>query len=297
MINNSNVLDLSKEVNVTNRTDKMLKAALAYVDILRWHVFPVHFLSNNTCSCGRRNCEDIAKHPIPSNGFYSATTDARQIRKWWTKYPLANIGVRTGKESNIFVLDVDIKKDDGRKTLDELIYQFGKLPDTVQSITGSNGLHFVFKYQDGIKNRVNFLPGLDIRGDAGYFMAPPSQHQNGRIYTWELSSHPLKLGIAKAPSWLTQMLIKPKNNNGIVDKHLSSHWQHLLRGLAEGEGRNNAAASISGHLFRRYVDPLLITEIMELWNERNSPPLSHNELYKTINSIAGLEIARRSDIK
>ncbi|ARK26331.1 hypothetical protein SporoP37_13655 [Sporosarcina sp. P37] len=274
----------------------MLKAAIAYANELQWHVFPVHYLVNGRCSCGKGGCTNIAKHPIPRNGFYSATTSIDQIKKWWVKHPMANIGVRTGKESNIFVLDVDIKQCDGRLTLDELVNKYGNLPNTVQSITGSQGLHYVFNYQEGIESKVNFYPGLDIRGDGGYIIVPPSQHKSERRYIWELSSHPLRTEITEAPKWLVKMLIENKSGRR-TKKHSSSYWSNLARGVAEGEGRNNAAAILSGHLFRRYVDPLLITELLNLWNQQNRPPLTQEELYKTINSIAGIELARRRGSK
>ena len=241
MFSNSNVPYLGHEVKVAAETSKMLKAAIAYANELQWHVFPVHYLVNDRCSCGKEGCTNIAKHPIPRNGFYSATTNIDQIKKWWVKHPMANIGVRTGKESNIFVLDVDIKQCDGRLTLDELVNKYGNLPNTVQSITGSQGLHYIFKYQNGIKSKVNFYPGLDIRGDGGYFIVPPSQHKSGRRYIWELSSHPLRTDITAAPKWLVKILIENKSGRR-TKKHSSSYWSNLARGVAEGEGRNNAAA-------------------------------------------------------
>nr|WP_245983684.1 primase alpha helix C-terminal domain-containing protein [Ammoniphilus oxalaticus] len=66
-----------------------------------------------------------------------------------------------------------------------------------------------------------------------------------------------------------------------------------MQGIREGNGRNPAAASIAGHLFRKYVDPILIYEIMVLWNERNSPPMDIKELNKIVDSIAKKEIGRR----
>jgi len=64
----------------------------------------------------------------------------RQIRKWWTKTPNANIGIPTGEKSDWLVLDVD---DGGDETISALEATYGKLPDTVTAVTGSGGWHYV----------------------------------------------------------------------------------------------------------------------------------------------------------
>ena len=47
------------------------------------------------------DCENIGKHPMTKNGVKDATTDLDQIRKWWQRWPNANIGVATGSASGI----------------------------------------------------------------------------------------------------------------------------------------------------------------------------------------------------
>lgn len=284
------------EINSNSHNDKMLKSALAYAKLLNWYVFPVHSLHSGQCTCGNPNCKQVAKHPITHNGLKAATNNLKTIQDWWGKqFPGAGIGVRTGKESGIFVLDVDIHKVDGKETLENLLAQNGAdLPDTVQSITGSGGTHYIFNYQDGIGNKVNFAPGLDIRGDGGYIIAAPSIHQTGSRYEWELSSRPIDVAISDAPSWLVELIKKPTHmTNGKTTAQPSSHWQKLMQGLAEGEGRNPAATSIVGHLLSKRVDLLLVYEMMHLWNERNNPPMDRSELDEVIASIARKEVARR----
>ncbi|MBD7985316.1 bifunctional DNA primase/polymerase [Sporosarcina sp. Sa2YVA2] len=288
-----NITQEDEKVN-NNHFEKMLKSALYYAEWMNWHVFPVHSLSNGKCTCTNPNCKQVAKHPIPHNGLKAATNDIEIIGKWWNKdYPGANIGIRTGKESGIFVLDVDIHKIDGRETLDELTTEHGSLPDTVEAITGSGGSHYLFNYQDGIGNKVNFQPGLDIRGDGGYIVASPSIHETGVRYEWELSSRPSEVLVADAPRWLVNLINPSSRSNSKAVAHESSHWHKLMQGLAEGEGRNPAAASLVGHLLSRRVDLLLVYEMMHLWNERNDPPLDQKELDTVIASIAKKEFERR----
>lgn len=293
---NAIIANKAEEINSNSHNEKMLKSALAYAKFLNWHVFPVHSLNSGQCTCGNANCKQVAKHPITYNGLKSATNDLKTIEKWWGKqFPGAGIGVRTGKESGIFVLDVDIHKVDGKQTLENLVEKQGAdLPDTVQSITGSGGNHYVFTYQDGVGNKVNFAPGLDIRGDGGYIIAPPSIHQTSSRYEWELSSRPLDVAIAEAPEWLIGMIKQPTAANGAkITVQPSTHWQNLMQGLAEGEGRNNAATSLVGHLLSKRVDLLLAYELLHLWNEKNNPPMDRSELDRIIASIARKEVDRR----
>jgi len=70
-------------------------------------VFPLHTPGKNGCSCGKRDCDSMGKHPRTARGLKDATTDEQQIKEWWAKWPNANIGMLTGKESRILVLDVD----------------------------------------------------------------------------------------------------------------------------------------------------------------------------------------------
>src|SRR5689334_20829035 len=88
----------------------MMKTALDYAE-RGWKVFPVHSpVAGGQCSCGDKQCGKIAKHPRIRQWNTAATTDARQITEWWTKWPNANIGILTGPTSGIWVLDVDDRK-------------------------------------------------------------------------------------------------------------------------------------------------------------------------------------------
>lgn len=168
-----------------------------------WAVFPVHTpTADGKCSCHRNNCDRIGKHPRIGSGRNGATIDSELIERWWSTWPEANIGIATGKESGLMVLDVD---DGGEDSLT------GKpLPDTVEQITGSGGRHLVYKRPDDdarYKTRVRFLPGLDSRADGGYIVAPPSLHESGKRYDWEGSSDPTE-GVEPVdpPQWFVEAI-------------------------------------------------------------------------------------------
>ncbi len=127
------------------------------------------------------------KRPLISKWQQDATTDPDQIRGWFARWPHANIGIATGRESGIFVLDVD-PKHDGLTSLDALRKEID-LPPTLTVRTGSGGLHLYYRYPEGtlIKNMTSSLgAGLDIRGEGGQVVAPPSLHVSGKRYEWEV---------------------------------------------------------------------------------------------------------------
>ena len=140
------------------------------------------------------------KVPLTRNGCKDATTDAAQIKAWWQKYPNVNIGLATGSVSqNVFVIDLDIDEDrgiDGYHSLEDWQREHGDFPETWTAITGRGGYHLYYRGNGKIKNRAGIIDGVDIRGNGGYVVAPPSIHKNGRRYEWEYS--PDEFEIAKA---------------------------------------------------------------------------------------------------
>ena len=124
-----------------------------------------------------------------------------------------NIAIVTGQVSGVFVVDVD--GESGRKTLEELQKNYGKLPETVSAITG-RGIHLYFRYPDSCPDISNLsgssvhgevLTGIDVRGNGGYVVAPPSLHPKGDYYRWERS--PFEFDIAEAPQWLLDLVVRP----------------------------------------------------------------------------------------
>ena len=185
--------------------DSSIAHALKYTAI-GWHVFPLHHMVEGECSCGK-SCKSPGKHPILSGGFNAATLRREIIEKWWKQHPSANIGVRTGKESGIFVLDID-PKNDGEASFDKIEEVYGKVPDDVFAVTGSGGRHYIFKHPGDIgRSTTNLWPGIDTRGTAGYIVVAPSNHASGKEYFWDAEADPLNGAIPKdAPEWLIKKL-------------------------------------------------------------------------------------------
>ena len=149
-------------------------------------------------------CKEKGKTPLNQpdahNGCKSASNNLEVIKNWWKRTPNANVGIATGEKSNIWVLDID-QKDKGLDTLKELETEHGEII-TRKIRTGGGGVHFYFSYQPGFKNNVSILPGVDIRTDGGYVIAPPSVHANGKAYEVIKDIEPLP-----APEWLIKLIV------------------------------------------------------------------------------------------
>jgi hypothetical protein len=145
-------------------------------------------------------CEPGAKRPLTRNGHWDATTDPRVIERWWKRWPSANVGVPTGKKSGVVVLDVDVD-DGGLESLAKLERAGAPAPKTARASTGGGGIHVFFRSPRGtqIRNSAGLLgPGLDVRGEGGYVVVPPSRTEDS--YKW-VDTSPL----AEA-SWLIERL-------------------------------------------------------------------------------------------
>lgn len=164
--------------------NEILNAALYYAS-LGWPVFPVN----------------RDKTPATTHGFKDATTDPEIIKRWFTNTSY-NLAVRTGKESGFIVLDIDGPK--GLESLNDLQVLYSPLPPTIKQLTGGGGIHFLFKHPGRtIKNKVGIAPGIDVRGDGGYIVIPPSCHSSGNLYQWESGYAPGEIPFAKLPPrWL-----------------------------------------------------------------------------------------------
>jgi bifunctional DNA primase/polymerase-like protein/primase-like protein len=237
------------------------------------------------------------KHPLTQHGCLDGTKDQAFTNSWWTKWPTANIAIATGKPSGIFVLDVDPDKG-GEVELQKLEKEHGELPPTVEVITGRGGRHLyflrpTFEGAPVIRNSESKVgDGLNIRGEGGYVVAPPSVHENGRTYAWSVDT---ATAFAEAPLWLLEVIVSATRK--VIDlngRRPNSYWRDLLRGVPEGK-RNRSAASLAGLLIRK-LDPALSLELLLCWNERNDPPEEEDTIIKVFNSIFEREMLRRRSI-
>ncbi|WP_066927311.1 bifunctional DNA primase/polymerase [Methylobacterium sp. CCH5-D2] len=160
--------------------------------------------------------KDAAGKPIPkTGGFYKATTDEATIRRWWMRWPGALIGVRMGREAGVFAVDPDVVKKpgdaDGLAAWTALVAQHGGEPHTHTHRTPSGGRHVLLRYPEGrdVTNGEGNLPaGINVRGEGGYVIVPPSAMQDGRTYQHEEPEH--AFSFADAPGWLLDLILGEK---------------------------------------------------------------------------------------
>jgi hypothetical protein len=225
----------------------------------------------------------IAQGKKPMKGFgwkELATTDEAQLLAWFKQFSECNWAVATGSESKMFVLDVDGAA--GRESLDLMADQGYAMPPTLMTETGKTlSYHFWFGYpNDGtvVHNSVSKLaPGLDIRGQEGYVVVPPSIHPNGTPYNFANESIP----IAPAPEWLFELIAQ-------------AGAQQPYQPAADPQGepipmgeRHKALCSIAGAMRRRGcgADELLAALMFTNAN-RCKPPKSKQEVEELARDVS-----------
>jgi hypothetical protein len=144
-----------------------------------------------------------AKRPaVPWKAYQEKPASEKTLHDWYRRSPDYNVAIVTGALSGIVVLDVD-PRHGGKDSLRALERDHGSLPKTVESITGGGGRHVYFAHPGNeVRNRTNIEPGIDLRGDGGCIVAPPSIHPSGKRYRWKKGRAPGELPLAPLPDWL-----------------------------------------------------------------------------------------------
>jgi len=246
----------------------LMKAAMDY-GRLGWSVVPV---------------EPKGKAPMIRWQVYQhRPPETSEIGDWFTRWPDANLAVVTGVVSDLIVLDLNPRQgaDASRARLEKM---HGPLPETVEALTGGGGRHVYFRHPGGILHgRVALAPGIEMHGDGGCVVAPPSRHVCGEDYRWTRS--PDVFHLEPLPVWLSSLAVTGERSVGAT-----GHWRHLSpTSVAEGE-RRQAIASLTGYLLAKGVDPEVALELMLCWNAIHCrPPLP---LDAVIQAVADIEHRR-----
>ncbi len=223
------------------------------------------------------------KVPDTAHGHRDAVLEPAAVTAMFAGCPRANIGIRTGAESNIVVLDID-SRHGGDESLAKFEKRHGALPTTVACATGGGGQHIYFRHPgEPLKNRAAVRPGLDVRGDGGYVVAPPSTHASGTAYSWAEGRAPGEIEIAPLPPALEKVI---RSRTKTVDERAKKYISKC-EPVVEGE-RNNQAFKISGHIQALadgdgcFLEPEHVVALMREWNAGNQPPLEDEELLRCI---------------
>jgi hypothetical protein len=147
--------------------------------------------------------------PKDTHGLTDATDDHDVTRARWQRCRGANIGAATGAASGFWVLDVD-PDHGGAESLAALEAVHGLLPATIEASTPSGGRHLYWKWRSAdpeLRNSAGRVgKGLDVRGNGGQIVLPPSRLRDGRGYAWVRNG---ATSFADAPGWLADLALPP----------------------------------------------------------------------------------------
>jgi replicative DNA helicase len=243
---------------------------------------------------------------VPWKDYQQRKSTIAEVEQWFTDNPEANIGIVTGKISNLVVFDLD--SDEAK----EFAINQGGFPYAPEVETGK-GFHLYMKHPGfDVRGSVNKSIDLDVRGDGGYVVAPPSVHGSGRIYEWREDLSIFDLEPPECKPWMIEYLKNGGNSTNVTEKtkikadstdqrHTSkskpgeptSPYAEILKnGCLEGS-RNQTATKLTGHLFKIGLAENEIWELVKIWNQKNNPPLGTDELRRTFDSIRKAEAAKK----
>ena len=250
-------------------------------------------------------CGAPGKHPTTKNWPNRASRDPDKIMDLFApEYNFRrgsvekgiNIGIVTGPETGVLVLDVD--GPEGYANLEKLEAEHGPLPASNRVITGSGGVHVYFLSPDGltIKNSMSKIASkIDFRGVHGQVLAPPSKHKSGGSYQWEEGHSPSDRSLDDMPEWLIPLAIeggerqaaeeaagKPGKGskstgkkNGSADRGKARSastndqgWQGYLDEMGDhggGRGFNGPSFDAMRSYFRRHGHDADATEFLEAY--------------------------------
>jgi putative DNA primase/helicase len=241
-----------------------------------WPVFPCNEKNGRPLVGGDRDEQGQA---IPNTGgLHKASRDEEQIAAWWRKWPRAQIGLHSGA-GKLLHIDFDPRTDElideetGEVTQDvwtverlkaALLAQMGvPLPATLASLTPSGGEHHWFAMPDGepIGNSGALPRHIDVRGQGGYIIAPPSVRlgdldEGGKkaagAYTWLHGDWSDPASVLPAPDELVAVLRQRKKPTQHRDRSIT-------RAAAVSMTRGNA-----DEVQRRYALRAMDEELLEL---------------------------------
>jgi len=233
-----------------------LSAALRYAHI-GWPVIPL-----------------TGKKPLTTNGSKDGTCDEQQIRAWSRQWPHANVGLPTAIK--FWVLDIDTKSA-GDLSLEQLEAKHGRLPDTIQQITGTGGRHYLFALPSfAVHNSTGKVAqGIDVRGVGGYIVAAPSIHpETGRAYSWDGLELLGKQPLLPAPDWLLLALRHEEPSDKIIPPKIPKGKQHTT------------LVSIAGSMRKRGMEfPEIFAALKVINEQRCTEPAPVENIRRIAESI------------
>lgn len=218
--------------------------------------------------------------------FQETAATPEEIRAWWAAHPDASVGIVTGSVSRLVVLDFD-----GPRAA-QLLRTRVDLPRTATVRTG-RGFHVYYEHSGGeIGNAARILAAgdsaVDVRGEGGYVVAPPSVHESGRIYSWAVPPEE----IIPLPAEIEELLLDHQAGGSPISTDSGNWWPQVAAGVPKGR-RNDAAAQVGGYFARlTRGDREAVSRALQLWNVHNDPPLPAAEISTVASSVCTREAVK-----
>jgi Bifunctional DNA primase/polymerase, N-terminal/Primase C terminal 1 (PriCT-1) len=220
------------------------------------------------------------KTPLISDWPNQASNDNERLTFWVRRWPDSNWGVATGAGSGVVVVDCD--GDKGRKSIERLsgIHGVGWLQ--TRTAKTPRGMHLYYLWPDGetrIRNSAGKIAkGIDVRGEGGYVVVPPSVHPSGESYAWQ------NLGpLAPVPGWLLELMI---DDSAEIESKKSNKCNGANAKIPQGQ-RNQVLASLAGTMRRRGIDADGILAALLAHNARYcDPPMAEKEVRAIARSVS-----------
>jgi hypothetical protein len=218
------------------------------------------------------------KQPLVKEWQKNATTDRAQLEAWSAQFPSCNWGVATGKDSGLFVIDID--GSEGADELEELARQGLTLPETLAVITGrtDGGEHRYYRMPQGVdvhndqSGRIG--PHIDVRGTGGFVVCPPSTHASGKQYRFTDSD----AAIVDAPRWVMERL----SSRGAVPGARTRQAETEVIGQGR---RTPLLVSLAGKLHSLGVPAGGIEAALNGLNETFAPPHPPEKIRKMVDDL------------
>lgn len=294
---------------------KLLDTALRYSSEYGYAVFPCHTIdAAGGCTCGNAKCKSPGKHPRTAHGFKDASKDAAQITSWWSQWLDANIAIATGPVSGIIVVDVDSQK--GGDTNELFVGDVDFTIFTTRRVRTGGGTHYYYKYPVGSNISISasqLAKNIDIRGDGGYVIAPPSKHVSGTPYRWISEQEMLEFPKAwidklNSPSPAAKQPTPKTHSSGNTNGSKNGNSAHSpfvvpppdpgLRIPAQIDfgSRNNTLIKLAGQLRHFGYSEGAIFGALSVENQRIcKPPLANQEIHDLVHSIGKYKPAATID--
>lgn len=200
------------------------------------------------------------------------TTKATQeeIILWFTKWPSAMIGIVTGEISGVLVIDCD--NEEAYQRIQELLPE-GFLTAIAKTPRGYH-IYLVYPAGQQIGNAAGIIPGVDVRGQGGYIIGPPSVNAEGKAYAWLPGLSIDDVALAPLPCELTRALF---NNN--INKYYRGHDDTLTTSadFFTAGRRDEDVFSLANALVKSKLSEKYIRQVVEIVASNCNPPFSSEE--------------------